>query len=86
MHVIIAYDVEAERTQLFKKLCQRYLPRIQNSVFEGDLRRAQLKELVYALNKEVKSNETVKIWNFSEREIFKVYVLGKPYEAQDNIL
>ena len=86
MHVIVSYDVEANRTQLFKKICHRFLPRIQNSVFEGDLRTSQVNELIYALDKEVKPNETVRIWRFKEREIFKVYFLGKTIESQENIL
>jgi CRISPR-associated protein Cas2 len=86
MHVIVSYDVEANRTQLFKKICHKFLPRIQNSVFEGDLRNSQINELIYALDKEVKPNETVRIWRFKEREIFKVYLLGKTNESPENIL
>jgi CRISPR-associated protein Cas2 len=86
MHVIVSYDVEADRTQLFKKICHKFLPRIQNSVFEGNLRYSQVNELIYALDKEVKSNETVRIWRFKEREILKVYLLGKTNESPENIL
>ncbi|MHB8396492.1 MAG: CRISPR-associated endonuclease Cas2 [Thermoplasmataceae archaeon] len=86
MHVIIAYDVEADRTQCFKKICQKFLPRIQNSVFEGDITKSQLVELKYALEKEVKENESVRIWRIADSQIYKTYLLGKKLDEDYNIM
>lgn len=45
MYVLMTYDVEAKRTNKFKKLLRCYLEHIQYSVFSGDLSEAKLMEL-----------------------------------------
>lgn len=45
MYVLMTYDVEAKRTEKFKKLLRRYLEHIQYSVFSGDLSEAKLMAL-----------------------------------------
>ena len=47
MYVILVYDIEEKRVGKMLKLCRQYLNWIQNSVFEGELTQAQLKELLY---------------------------------------
>ncbi len=39
--MLITYDVNAKRTEKFKKLLRRYLNHDQNSVFSGDITDAQ---------------------------------------------
>lgn len=41
MYMLMTYDVEATRTNKFKKLLRRYLEHAQYSVFSGDLTEAQ---------------------------------------------
>ena len=41
MYVILVYDVGEERVGKVCKYLRRYLPRIQNSVFEGELSRGK---------------------------------------------
>jgi len=41
MYMLMTYDVEAKRTDKFKKLLRRYLNHTQYSVFSGDLTEAQ---------------------------------------------
>lgn len=84
MHAIIAYDVEAKRTEIFKKICQRYLAKIQNSVFEGELTKAQLMNIQLALSKEIKENEKVRIWITSK--ILTVIKLGYQDTVEEGIL
>lgn len=56
MHIILVYDIQTDDEgkkilpKVFK-ICKRYLHRIQNSVFEGELSNSQL----YALKLELKS-------------------------------
>ncbi len=45
MYVLMTYDVEAKRTNRFRKLLRRYLSHTQFSVFSGDLSEAKLLEL-----------------------------------------
>ncbi len=46
MHVIVAYDISQERVVKVHNLLGQYLHRKQNSLFEGDLTKSQLEELV----------------------------------------
>lgn len=41
MYMVMSYDVEAKRTEKFKKLLRRYLKHMQYSVFSGDITEAQ---------------------------------------------
>ena len=84
MHIIVTYDVEANRTEKFKKMCQIYLIRIQNSVFEGDIDEPQLMKLRDLLEKEIKEGESVKIWITSK--ILETIQIGKYNAIQDGIL
>ena len=45
MYLLITYDVEAKRTEKFRKLLGQYLVHTQNSVFAGDLTVAKTIEL-----------------------------------------
>jgi len=45
MFVLMTYDVEAQRVEKALKTARRYLRRVQNSVFEGELTPAGLASL-----------------------------------------
>ncbi len=45
MYIILVYDIGEKRVGKMLKLCRQYLNWIQNSVFEGELTPAQLREL-----------------------------------------
>ena len=45
MYVIVVYDIEQKRVGKVCKFMKRYLPRVQNSVFEGDLSEAKLERM-----------------------------------------
>ena len=55
MYVVLVYDVSQEKngarrwSRIFK-ICKKYLTHIQNSVFEGELSKAQLAQLQKELN------------------------------------
>lgn len=46
MYVILVYDIGEKRVGKMLKLCRQYLHWIQNSVFEGEITPAKLKELI----------------------------------------
>lgn len=55
MYVVLVYDVSLEengarRWSRIFKICKKYLTHIQNSVFEGELSKAQLAQLQKELN------------------------------------
>ncbi len=47
MYIILVYDVNEKRVGKMLKLCRRYVNWIQNSVFEGEITRVKLKELIH---------------------------------------
>lgn len=47
MYYIAVYDVGEKRVAKMLKLCRKYLNWIQNSVFEGELTKAQMEEMMY---------------------------------------
>ena len=59
MYVLMTYDVEAKRTEKFKKLLRRYLEHIQYSVFSGDLSEAKLTELRRSVSRLLHPGELV---------------------------
>ena len=78
--------MQSKRTQLFKKICQRYLTRVQNSVFEGELTKAQFRELKYEINQEIEDGEVVRIWNIADNQIFKIHTIGELHLDEGNLL
>ena len=87
MYVILAYDVIANRTQLFKKISQRFLSRVQNSVFEGELTRSQFMNLTQTIRREIDvENEVVRIWLIADKQIFKIHTYGTPKQENENFL
>jgi CRISPR-associated protein Cas2 len=59
MYVLITYDVEAKRTERFKKLLRSYLIHTQYSVFSGDLTEGKLIELRRKISRMLKPGERV---------------------------
>ena len=45
MYLIVVYDVGEERVGKVCKFMRRYLPRVQNSVFEGELPESKLEAM-----------------------------------------
>jgi CRISPR-associated protein Cas2 len=57
--MLITYDVEAKRTQKFKKLLCKYLIHTQYSVFAGDITEGKAIELRRELNRLIKVGDRV---------------------------
>lgn len=51
MYIILVYDVGEERVGKVCKYLRRYLPRVQNSVFEGELPESKLEAMKVGLGK-----------------------------------
>lgn len=53
MFIILVYDVNKKRVNKVLKICRKYLERVQNSVFEGQITEAKLKALKNELYKHI---------------------------------
>ncbi len=78
MFFILMYDVKEKRVSKALKTCRKYLTWIQNSVFEGELSKAQYEKLKSELKKKLKLDEdSVIIYSlqnerYSDREIIGI--------------
>ncbi len=77
MYVILSYDVDANRTQIFKKISERFLHRVQNSVFEGYITESKLIQLSSSIKENLKDDESVLIWKLESEKDLKKLVYGK---------
>jgi len=57
MFVIVAYDINVKRVNKVLKVGRRYLSWTQNSLFEGELTKAQLAKLKAELKRVIKEEE-----------------------------
>ncbi|OQP59767.1 CRISPR-associated endonuclease Cas2 [Niastella populi] len=87
MYIILVYDIEVKRVAKMLKLCRRYLNWIQNSVFEGEITNAKLKELIHeARNIMDEENDSLIIFKSREEKWLEKQIVGKEKNDLDNIL
>ena len=87
MYVILVYDMDIKRCGKMLKLCRKYLNWIQNSVFEGEITPAALKELQGSA-KEIMDLEQDSLIFFKSRDErwLEKEVLGKERNEINNFL
>ena len=77
MFVILVYDVREKRVGKALKVCRRYLHWVQNSVFEGELSRAQMERLKSDLREVLDLEEdSVVIYKFRTKHYFQRQTMG----------
>ncbi len=87
MYVIVVYDVGEERVGKVCKFLRRYLPRVQNSVFEGDLPESKLEALKVGLNKLlVENRDSVLLWVLRDAKWVDRQTLGMEKLPVSNFL
>jgi CRISPR-associated protein Cas2 len=63
MYIILVYDVNEKRVGKICKYMKAYLPRVQNSVFEGELPASKFAKMKAGLEERMDLNEdSVLIW------------------------
>lgn len=87
MYVIVVYDINVERVNEVKKFLRRYLTWIQNSVFEGELTPADLKEVKMGLKDIInKEEDMIVIYRVPSEKALNREVLGKDKSSTGEIL
>jgi CRISPR-associated protein Cas2 len=77
MYIILVYDVGEERVGKVCKYMKRYLPRVQNSVFEGELSEAKLEKMKAGLMKIITPpTDAVLLWVMRDARWTDRQVLG----------
>lgn len=85
MYILLVYDLNSERTQKMHKFCSKYLEWKQNSVFEGEVTEAQLKEISEWVDSYTKDEETVIIYEVRAKSAIEKHIFGTE-ESQETII
>lgn len=87
MKVIITYDVNILRVNSVRQLLKQYLSWIQNSVFEGEISIAVLKELQLKLDDIIDSNvDSIIIYTINNPSWIEKIIIGREKGSTSNIL
>jgi len=87
MYVIIVYDIEVERVNKVNKFLKLYLHWRQNSVFEGEISKAQLTEITEGLREIINEDmDSVIIYRLPSKRNLKLEILGVEKNQMDMIL
>jgi CRISPR-associated protein Cas2 len=76
-YLVVVYDVQADRTQLFLKYLRRYLTHVQHSVFEGELTEGQTEEVTTKLESMLEDDESVIVYRMSSDRFVDRSVFGE---------
>lgn len=87
MYVILVYDFGEKRVGKMLKLCCRYLNRIQNSVFEGDITEVKLKQLIAGAEEFMdKTVDSIIVFKSQTSTYMDKLIVGKEKLPIDNFL
>ncbi len=75
-YYIAVYDVAVERNRRALKLFRRYLTWVQNSVFEGELTKAQAAELEASARRLLRDEDSVIVYELRTRAYSERRTLG----------
>jgi len=84
MYVILFYDIadkalkERDNSRRIRKIAEQYLPRVQYSVYEGEMRASDFKMLNEKLKKEcVNEHDSIVIYTFDSLRYSNRIVMGQ---------
>ena len=92
MYVVLVYGISQNnngqrRWSHVFKTCKKYLPHIQNSVFEGEISDVKLKILCSEADKLIdKDEDSIIIFKGRQREWLEKEIIGKELVTLDNFL
>lgn len=86
MFVVVTYDVNAKRIPAVEKFLRRYLAHVQNSVFEGELGKAEIDEIESGLKRIISPDQdSVRIYIFERRGCVRTRSLGAQEDPSEII-
>jgi CRISPR-associated protein Cas2 len=87
LDMILVYDVGETRVVKMLKLCRKYLHRIQNSVFEGEITDVKLKKLVYLSRQIIDADkDSIIIFSSRDEKWLAKEIIGKERSSTDVFL
>ena len=87
MFVILVYDVGVKRVGKALKICRKYLHWVQNSVFEGEVSKANLVKLKKELDMLIdKEEDSVILYTFRSQKYTGREIMGKEKATTDFLI
>ncbi len=87
MYLIVVYDIEIDRINKVHKFLRKYLFWRQNSVFEGEVTKAQIEQIKSGLNDILKKEkDSVLLYILDSKSNFQFEVLGIEKNLMSTIL
>jgi CRISPR-associated protein Cas2 len=80
MHVIVVYDVPADRTHIYRKLLRRRLEHLQYSVFFGELTDGQVTAMKNEIESELQADDSIVVFELNNPAAFEYTTFG---DAED---
>lgn len=84
MYVILFYDIqnrdekEKDNSRRVRKVAEKYLPRVQYSVYEGEMRPSDYRAMLSALKKEAEEDhDSIVVYTFESLRYSDRIVIGQ---------
>lgn len=86
MWIILTYDIDEKRVQAIRKICLPYLKWLQNSVFIGDITKANLSILISKLESKINDEkDSIQIFVLRDEDLAKRITIGISKEFRNII-
>jgi CRISPR-associated protein Cas2 len=77
MWIILTYDIEEKRVQVIRKICLPYLKWLQNSVFIGEITKANLSILISKLKSKInEEKDSIQIFVLRDEKLANRVTIG----------
>lgn len=76
MHVIVVYDVPADRTRIYRKILRRKLEHLQHSVFFGEITPGQVTTLKQEIEDALEEDDSVVVFEMGSKATFEFETFG----------
>ncbi|KKF99760.1 CRISPR-associated endonuclease Cas2 [Methanosarcina mazei] len=87
MYVVIVYDVGVDRVNKVRSFLREYMNWVQNSVFEGELTRAEFAKVKSRLKELIEENsDHIIFYSSRDRKYLGIENLGTPKADTSNII
>lgn len=86
MYAIIVYDVDVSRNRAILTFLRTHLNWIQNSVFEGELTEAELREVKRELESLAEDDDSIVIYALGSERYVDKSVIGEERGSTDRLL
>ncbi|AAM07024.1 TPA: CRISPR-associated endonuclease Cas2 [Methanosarcina acetivorans] len=87
MYVVIVYDVGVERVNKVRSFLREYMNWVQNSVFEGELTKAEFLKIKSRLKELIQeSSDHIIFYSSRDRKYLGIEDLGTPKADTSNII